>query len=147
MAVLLAAIVHDVDHPGRNNKFLINSSHDLAIMYNDESVLENHHLAVAFKLMQEKFCDFLCNLEKSQMKVLRKIMIDTVLATDMDKHFQHLGELKTMVETMKVSNNGILLVDKYSDRSEVSIIYIYIFLSIYLYNNYIIILSIYLIYL
>ena len=114
-------------------------------MYNDESVLENHHLAVAFKLMQEKFCDFLCNLEKSQMKVLRKIMIDTVLATDMDKHFQHLGELKTMVETMKVSNNGILLVDKYSDRSEVSIIYI--FLSIYLYNNYIIILSIYLIYL
>lgn len=119
MAVLIAATVHDVDHPGRNNQFLVNSMHDLAIMYNDESVLENHHLAVTFKLLQDKSCNFLSNLEKSQMKVLRKIIIDTVLATDMTKHFQHLGELKTMVETKKVANNGILLVDKYSDRSEV----------------------------
>jgi cAMP-specific phosphodiesterase 4 len=31
----------------------------LALMYNDESVLENHHLAVAFKLLQKTDCDIL----------------------------------------------------------------------------------------
>lgn len=32
---LIAAIIHDVDHPGRNSAFLCNSSHQLAILYND----------------------------------------------------------------------------------------------------------------
>lgn len=42
-----------------------------------------------------------------------------VLATDMAKHFKHLGELKTLLETKKVANDGILILDKYGDRSEV----------------------------
>jgi cAMP-specific phosphodiesterase 4 len=37
---------------------------ELAIMYNDESVLENHHLAVAFKLLQNEECDIFQNLQK-----------------------------------------------------------------------------------
>ena len=120
MAALVSAAVHDVDHPGRTNQFLINTSHELAIMYNDESVLENHHLAVAFKLLKDPNCNFLENMEPAQTKAFRRMMIDNVLATDMSKHFKHLGELKTKVETKKVANEGILLLDKYSDRSEVS---------------------------
>ena len=51
-ATLIAAAVHDVDHPGKNNQFLIETGHELAILYNDNSVLENHHLAMAFRIMQ-----------------------------------------------------------------------------------------------
>ena len=51
---------------------------ELALMYNDESVLENHHLAVAFKLLQNKDCDFLVNLNKKQRQTLRKMVIDMV---------------------------------------------------------------------
>lgn len=51
---------------------------ELALMYNDSSVLENHHLAVGFKLLQEDDCDIFQNLSKKQRQSLRKMVIDMV---------------------------------------------------------------------
>lgn len=51
---------------------------ELALMYNDASVLENHHLAVGFKLLQEENCDIFQNLSKKQRQSLRKMAIDMV---------------------------------------------------------------------
>jgi 3'5'-cyclic nucleotide phosphodiesterase len=49
-------------------------------MYNDESVLENHHLAVAFKLLQEPGCDVFENIAvKSHRSLLRRMIIDIVI--------------------------------------------------------------------
>uniref|UniRef100_A0A8C3CFZ2 PDEase domain-containing protein n=1 Tax=Cairina moschata TaxID=8855 RepID=A0A8C3CFZ2_CAIMO len=92
---------------------------ELALMYNDESVLENHHLAVGFKLLQEENCDIFQNLSKRQRQTLRKMVIDMVLATDMSKHMSLLADLKTMVETKKVTSSGVLLLDNYTDRIQV----------------------------
>lgn len=50
-------------------------------MYNDESVLENHHLAVGFKLLQEDNCDIFQNLTKKQRQSLRRMVIDMVRET------------------------------------------------------------------
>lgn len=55
---------------------------ELALMYNDESVLENHHLAVGFKLLQEDNCDIFQNLTKKQRQSLRKMVIDMVRYQD-----------------------------------------------------------------
>jgi len=49
-ASLIAAVLHDVNHPGRNSAFLCNNGNDLAYLYNDITVLENHHAALGFKL-------------------------------------------------------------------------------------------------
>ncbi len=54
------------------------SGSELALMYNDESVLENHHLAVAFKLLQEDGCDILQNLAMKQRQTFRRMVIDMV---------------------------------------------------------------------
>ncbi|NXH42342.1 PDE4D phosphodiesterase, partial [Dicaeum eximium] len=119
MAAIFASAIHDVDHPGVSNQFLINTNSELALMYNDESVLENHHLAVGFKLLQEEHCDIFQNLSRKQRQTLRKMVIDMVLATDMSKHMNLLADLKTMVETKKVTSLGVLLLDNYSDRIQV----------------------------
>uniref|UniRef100_A0AAY4AF64 Phosphodiesterase n=1 Tax=Denticeps clupeoides TaxID=299321 RepID=A0AAY4AF64_9TELE len=119
LAALFASAIHDVDHPGVSNQFLINTNSELALMYNDASVLENHHLAVGFKLLQEENCDIFQNLSKKQRQSLRKMVIDMVLATDMSKHMNLLADLKTMVETKKVTSLGVLLLDNYSDRIQV----------------------------
>lgn len=42
-----------------------------------------------------------------------------VLATDMSKHMNFLADLKTMVETKKVTSLGVLLLDNYTDRIQV----------------------------
>lgn len=38
----------------------------------------------------------------------------------MSKHMSLLADLKTMVETKKVTSSGVLLLDNYTDRIQVS---------------------------
>lgn len=45
--------------------------------------------------------------------------VHQVLATDMSKHMNYLADMKTMVETKKVTSLGVLLLDNYSDRIQV----------------------------
>lgn len=91
---LLSSAAHDYDHPGYNNLFLINSSHPLALTYNDRSVLENHHSASVFKLMHEEKNNFLINASKDDKKKFRFKMISLILATDFSRHFVDLNKFK-----------------------------------------------------
>ncbi|CDJ29857.1 3', 5'-cyclic nucleotide phosphodiesterase domain-containing protein, putative [Eimeria mitis] len=53
LGLMLAALTHDVDHPGVNNSSLIEEHHPLAIVYNDKAVLENHHASFATSAMMK----------------------------------------------------------------------------------------------
>ena len=48
LACLLASVCHDVAHPGFTNKFIIATYDHLALVYNDQSVLENMHASTCF---------------------------------------------------------------------------------------------------
>ena len=99
MSLTIAAACHDVDHPGLNNLYLVESRHALSIRYNDLSVLENHHVATTFEIMtkEENKYNIFDKLDKDQFKKVRKIIIDSILATDMSNHFKKFEVLKTCV--------------------------------------------------
>jgi len=96
LALLIASICHDIDHPGRTNAFLCNVSHELAIMYNDSAVLESHHSATTFKVTcqaaENKNVNIFQNLEPENFKMIRKSIISMILATDMTQHFEHYNK-------------------------------------------------------
>lgn len=56
-----------------------------------------------------------------QLKLMIIHLFLQVLATDMSKHMNLLADLKTMVETKKVTSSGVLLLDNYSDRIQVGL--------------------------
>lgn len=95
-AMLLAAACHDVSHPGRNNQFQIATRSELALVYNDRSILENFHLSFAWKLIYET--DVLAGLGTADMKTIRSLMIDMVLATDMASHFELVAAFKSALQ-------------------------------------------------
>ena len=95
--VVLSAVVHDVDHPRNTNMFEINSQSSLALIYNDQSVLENHHCSTAFQLMRKTSSNIFSGLSKSIALELRKIIVTCVMATDMSVHFELVDETKKIV--------------------------------------------------
>lgn len=121
--ILLAAVVHDVNHPGENNAFQTNARTDLALIYNDESVLENRHAAHAFVKMLGEECggiepgtlpsrrlsfinhsdaskvNILCNVSRKRLKEIRSNVIDAVLHTDMSKHFASVNSLEALLNS------------------------------------------------
>ena len=68
-AMLFAAAIHDFEHTGTTNNFHVQTKSRLAMIYNDRSVLENHHLSVAFRLLQNPDIDILLGLEPDEFKV------------------------------------------------------------------------------
>lgn len=99
--LMLAAIVHDVGHPGVNNSFLVETKNPMALRYNDNSVLENFHVALAFSLMQTidgaAASDPFAALDKPTFKRVRADLIDLVMATSFEHHFRHISELKATI--------------------------------------------------
>jgi len=101
LAALIAAIIHDFEHPGLNNAYHINTQSNLAVRYNDKSVLENFHCASAFQVMYEEQNNIFAGLTEAQRKEARESIVAMVLATDMAQHFDLLGKFKS-----KLAGNG-----------------------------------------
>ena len=94
LANLVSALAHDLGHPGKNNRFIVMSRDDIAITYNDISVLENMHSAKLFQIMKKSDNNILATLPDEKVSIIRKDIIDMILATDMGKHFELMGIFK-----------------------------------------------------
>lgn len=91
-ATLISAISHDVDHPGNTNSYEINSFSKYAKLYNDNSVLENHHCTLTFELLD--YTNVIHHVKQDDFKDFRKTIIACILGTDMSKHNDFMNKCK-----------------------------------------------------
>ena len=92
-SLLIAAVCHDVDHRGKGNMFEVHSKSLIALTYHDKSVLEQHHAAVTFFTLQEPNCNIFSSLSLDKYKAVRKLIITSILGTDMSKHLLMLENM------------------------------------------------------
>jgi hypothetical protein len=96
LALIIASLCIDVGHFGRSNSFLVESKHELAVRYNDTSVLENFHASKVFELMRAggPMTDISAVLSPADFKKFRNRTIQLILATDPVHHFSQTAELR-----------------------------------------------------
>jgi len=106
LALFCAASMHDYDHPGRNNQFLVSINSPLALLYNDRSVLENHHAAASWRLLRSNSkYNFLSGLDAAELKRFRHLVIENILATDLSKHFTIINDFNNLVKNKNGTSN------------------------------------------
>ncbi len=100
LSIFIAALGHDISHPGLNNNYHINASSELAIIYNDLSCLENFHSSTLFKLLKNEENNILENIKNDDYKIIRKRIINGILSTDMANH----GKVMSIIHA-KINSN------------------------------------------
>ncbi|KAJ5601089.1 3'5'-cyclic nucleotide phosphodiesterase [Penicillium lagena] len=98
LTLLISAIGHDVGHPGVNNFFLVKLNAPLAQLYNDNSVLEAFHCAAFSQILRRQWPSAFKD------KQLRKLLISSILATDMGVHQKFMERMGSLQE--KFHENG-----------------------------------------
>lgn len=100
MAALIAAVGHDLDHPGLNEKFLIATSSHLAGLYRNSSVLENHHWRTAVAIMRET--GFSKSLSTVDSIELENLIQSLVMATDISRQNEFLKQLSQCLDRQEL---------------------------------------------
>ena len=98
-AAVVAALIHDVGHDGRNNAYHIATwdepGTEHALNYSDASPLERHHCAQGFRIMRDT--KLLASLAPATRRAVREMIIAMVLATDFAQHGKVMNEFKQML--------------------------------------------------
>ncbi|QDZ24568.1 3',5'-cyclic-nucleotide phosphodiesterase [Chloropicon primus] len=100
MSLMVAAICHDMDHPGVNNAYLVHTLDPLAIKYNDSGVLENTHVACLYSMVTTKpNSNIFVNIKDDKVwRDMRKNIIGCILHTDMAHHFKMVSQMDVFFE-------------------------------------------------
>ncbi|CAG9315687.1 pde-4_1 [Blepharisma stoltei] len=102
----ISASIHDYQHPGLTNFFLINTQHKLAMLYNDTAVLENFHVSSAFNLIMKPSTNIFVDMDPASIKLFRSKIISLVLATDMSKHFEEINRFENLIKSQEIASEG-----------------------------------------
>ena len=118
LSIFIAALGHDIGHPGLTNNFHINASTELAITYNDSSCLENFHCCKLFSILKKDETNIFEKLSISDYKDIRKRMISEILSTDMFYHKKVMSLIQTKLPQIKNDKFEFISDDKESKKAE-----------------------------
>lgn len=91
MASIIGSVSHDLDHPGVNQPFLIATSNHLAQLYDNTSVLENHHWRSAIScLLESGIAD---QINSDIRPLLHSQICSLILATDITRQGEFILKL------------------------------------------------------
>jgi hypothetical protein len=113
-SVILAALIHDVDHRGISNAQLIKEEHQIGAHYREKSVAEQNSLDLSWALLMSDSFDHIRTVlfdgKQNDLKRFRQVVVNVVLATDIfDKELNELRKNrweKAFSETV-ADNNGL----------------------------------------
>eukprot|EP00003_Mantamonas_plastica_P008054 TRINITY_DN1695_c0_g1_i1.p1 TRINITY_DN1695_c0_g1~~TRINITY_DN1695_c0_g1_i1.p1 ORF type:complete len:663 (-),score=188.44 TRINITY_DN1695_c0_g1_i1:3541-5529(-) len=108
-ALLIAALGHDVGHPGLTNDFHVRAQTDLAIIYNDLSPLESFHCSTLFVIAQQEDSNIFSGLDTEAFVGLRKMIIECILGTDMVHHFTHVSQFRLVTKAFNQDDREHIL--------------------------------------
>ena len=120
LGMMVSAMGHDLGHPGLNNNFHINDNSDLAITYNDVSVLENFHSSFLFKILRKEENNIIEKFSTQNYKTLRKRMISQILATDMANHGEVISSIRSKINTWKETGQSRFILLSGNEKTKFS---------------------------
>jgi 3'5'-cyclic nucleotide phosphodiesterase len=95
-AIVFAALIHDVDHPGVSNAQLVLEHSDLAAAYNGKSIAEQNSIVTSWDLLSSPEYGDLRNCicpTDVELQHFRQIVVNIVMATDLfDKDLKAMRE-------------------------------------------------------
>lgn len=99
----VASIGHDVGHPGVTNSFMKNAQAPLSSLYDHNSPLEQLHYTLLLHILRRQGFSFLLDNSHSTPH-FRKLLAETVLATDMRVHAQFMERFQQVVNGAEVDH-------------------------------------------
>lgn len=103
LSILISALCHDIQHPGFSNEYQSNAETPLAQLYTDQSVLERHHAASTLKILKDsKNCNIFQTFSREDYKLIRKSIVEAILATDTTRHFELLESFNSILHDKRI---------------------------------------------
>lgn len=78
LSVIIAAIVHDFNHPGLTNKYQVETDSEMSREFNEQMVLENVSLRRSLMMMRQEEFDFAPEMSHKAKQLLSSNVINLV---------------------------------------------------------------------
>ncbi|XP_066468722.1 rod cGMP-specific 3',5'-cyclic phosphodiesterase subunit beta [Tiliqua scincoides] len=104
LAMVTAALCHDIDHRGTNNLYQMKSQNPLAKLHGS-SILERHHLEFGKFLLSEESLNIYQNLNRRQFEHVTHLMDIAIIATDLALYFKKRTMFQKIVDESKAYDN------------------------------------------